>query len=205
MMKKYVTAGILAVAISSLTGVQAAVEVGAAAPDFTLTDSKGNSHNLSDFKGKYVVLEWVNYGCPFVKKFYKVGAMQDLQKKYTAKDVVWLSICSSASGKQGHMSAEEVNAANAQNGFAATAYLIDESGDVGRLYGARTTPHMFIVNPDGSLGYQGGIDSVKSTKSEDIENATNYVAAFLDASLKGETPAVTTSQPYGCGVKYAKK
>ncbi len=203
-MKKYIAAGIIAAAISSLTGVQAAVEVGAAAPDFTLKDSNGVEHSLSDFKGKYVVLEWVNYGCPFVKKFYKVGAMQSIQKKYTGKDVVWLSICSSAPGKQGYMTPDEANEANATNGHAGTAYLIDEDGTVGKMYGARTTPHMYIVNPDGSLGYQGAIDSVKSSKSADIETATNYVTEYLDLVMNGKAATTTTTRSYGCGVKYGK-
>lgn len=180
----------------------AAVATGSEAPEFTLTDTAGVSHNLSDFRGKFVVLEWVNHGCPFVKKFYNVGEMQKLQKEYTGKDVVWLSICSSAPGKQGHMSNDEWNTYNAENNVAATAVLIDEDGTVGQQYGARTTPHMYIINPEGLLIYQGAIDSIRSTESEDIAAAENYVRSALDAAMAGEEVATAETEPYGCSVKY---
>ncbi|MCP5488912.1 MAG: thioredoxin family protein [Verrucomicrobia bacterium] len=182
--------------------VRAAVETGSAAPEFTLTDTQGTSHNLSDFKGKFVVLEWVNHGCPFVKKFYRVGEMQKLQADYTGKGVVWLSICSSAPGKQGNMSAEEWNAYNTEHEVAASAVLIDEDGTVGKQYGARTTPHMYVINPEGTLIYQGAIDSVRSTESDDIPDAENYVRSALDAAMAGEAVATPQTEPYGCSVKY---
>jgi hypothetical protein len=182
---------------------RAGVETGKAAPDFTLTDSQGKSHKLSDFKGKYVVLEWVNFGCPFVKKHYDSKNMQGLQKDYTGKDVVWLSICSSAPGKQGHMDAAKINDAVKEAGAAMTAYLIDEKGETGRLYGARTTPHMFIVNPEGNLIYAGGIDDIKSADPADTAKAKNFVKAALDEALAGKPVSTPTFKEYGCSVKYA--
>jgi len=172
------------------------------APDFTLTDTQGKSHSLKDFKGKYVVLEWVNFGCPFVKKHYDSGNMQKLQKQYTDKDVVWLSICSSAAGKQGHYSAEEAEKMRTEHKSNQTAYLIDESGEVGKTYGARTTPHMFVIDPQGKLIYQGAIDSIRSTDKADVDKADNYVEMALDAAMAGDSIAKQETQPYGCSVKY---
>jgi peroxiredoxin len=180
----------------------AAPQAGAPAPDFTLTDSNGTSHKLSDFKGKFVVLEWLNHGCPFVVKHYSGGNMQKLQKDYTAKDVVWLSIVSSAPGKQGHMTPEETNTTKTEKGSAATAILLDEDGTVGKLYGATATPQMFIVNPEGTLIYSGAIDSVKSTDADDIKEAKNYVAQALDEALAGQPVSEPNTTPYGCSVKY---
>lgn len=172
------------------------------APDFTLTDSNGNEHSLSDFKGKYVVLEWINFGCPFVKKHYNSGNMQELQKKYTGKDVVWLSICSSAEGKQGYFEDAEINEQLNEKNAAMTAYLIDESGEVGHMYNAKTTPHMYIINPEGVLVYAGGIDDKPSTDEDDIETAKNYVSTALDALMSGNEVTNKVTKPYGCSVKY---
>ncbi|MGJ8637833.1 MAG: thioredoxin family protein [Opitutaceae bacterium] len=194
-----------ALLISLLTFVlyaNGSVDTGAKAPDFTLTDVEGKPHSLSDFKGKYVVLEWTNYGCPFVRKFYGEGHMQALQKEMTGKDVVWLQICSSTKGKQGHLSADEAKAVNAEKGVTSTAYLLDESGDVGRLYDARTTPHMYLISPEGLLVYQGAIDSIRSARSSDISKATNYVKAAYASAIAGESIEKATTRPYGCGVKY---
>lgn len=180
------------------------VATGDAAPDFTLTDTNGDTHSLSDFAGKTVILEWTNKGCPYVKKFYKEGHMQGWQQAYTDNpDVVWLTICSSAPGKQGHMSAAEWNSYNAEKGVNATATLMDEDGAVGHLYAAKTTPHIYVIDGDGVLRYQGAIDSVKSSKTADIEGATNYLAAATDAVLAGADVQEHTTTPYGCGVKYA--
>lgn len=179
------------------------VATGQPAPAFTLTDSNGDEHSLADFAGKTVILEWTNKDCPFVKKFYKDGHMQDWQAAYTAEeDVVWLSICSSAPGKQGHMSPEEWNSHIAQQESHATAVLLDEDGTVGRAYAAKTTPHIYVIDGDGVLRYQGAIDSIKSAKTSDIEEATNYLAAAADAVMNGETVEEHTTTPYGCGVKY---
>jgi len=172
------------------------------APDFTLTDSKGESHSLSDFKGKYVVLEWVNYDCPFVRKHYRSGNMQELQKHATGEGVVWLSICSSAPGKQGHFEGSELTERIADEKATPTAYLIDSDGKVGRMYDAKTTPHMFVVNPEGTLIYAGAIDNTPSTDKEDIPKSTNYVMQVLDESTAGKPLSVKGSKPYGCSVKY---
>ena len=174
----------------------------AAAPEFTLTDTNGTEHSLSDFKGKIVVLEWFNHGCPFVKKHYSQGNMQALQKKYTGKDVVWLSIISSAPGKQGHASAADHNKMAADKGTAATAILMDEDGKVGKAYAAKTTPHLFIIDASGELVYQGAIDDKRSTNPADIASSKNYVAEALDALLAGNAPPVAKTNPYGCSVKY---
>jgi hypothetical protein len=176
--------------------------VGEAAPDFTLVDSHGNSHSLSDFQGKFVVLEWLNHDCPFVRKFYNAGKMQELQATYTGKDVVWLSIISSRTGEQGHMTPDQINAANDSKNVKATAVLIDEPGTVGRMYDARTTPHMFVISPDGVLLYDGAIDDKPTANPSDIEGANNYLVAALDAAMNGEEVAVKTTRPYGCSVKY---
>lgn len=176
--------------------------VGRPAPAFTLTDSNGNSHSLADYQGKHVVLEWINHGCPFVQKHYDSGNMQRLQKKYVEKDVVWLSIASSAEGKQGNLTPAEWNAVEKEKGAAPTALLIDADGKVGRLYGARTTPHMFVIDASGTLVYAGAIDDKPSTKQADIATAKNFVAAALDESMLGRPVTVASEEPYGCSVKY---
>ena len=176
--------------------------VGQAAPNFTLADATGQEHSLADFKGKYVVLEWVNFDCPFVKKHYGAGNMQALQAEYTGKDVVWLSICSSAPGKQGHFDGSSLTDRIAAEKSAATAYLIDSNGAVGRLYDAKTTPHMYVINPKGMLVYAGAIDDKPSTKPEDIPGAMNYVKATLDAAMGGKEVEFASTKSYGCSVKY---
>ena len=199
---KMISKSILALLVAAGTAV-AAPQVGQPAPGFTLTDSNGKSHNLSDFKGKFVVLEWLNHGCPFVVKHYESGNMQSLQKEYTGKDVVWLSIVSSAPGKQGHMSTEETNKTKEEKGSAATAILLDEDGTVGKLYDAQVTPELFVVDREGTLIYAGAIDSVKSTDAADIDGAKNYVKQALDEALEGKPVSEATTTAYGCGIKYA--
>ena len=176
--------------------------VGGPAPAFTLTDSKGTQHNLADYKGKYVVLEWVNLGCPFVKKHYESGNMQATQKKAVDKGVVWLSVNSSAKWKQGNMSPAAWNDEIAGRKMASTAVLLDESGEVGRASGAKTTPHMYIVNPDGVLIYKGAIDDQPTTNKDSIPGARNYVLAALDESMAGKPVSTASTQSYGCSVKY---
>jgi len=176
--------------------------VGEAAPTFALKDVVGKEYSLADLKGKFVVLEWVNFDCPFVRKHYNSGNMQKLQKQYTEKGVTWLSICSSAEGKQGHFEMSDLKARIAKEKAVPTAYLIDESGDVGMKYEAKTTPHMFVINPDGVLLYAGGIDDKATTDTDDIASATNYVRAALDAAMAGQEIKVSASKPYGCSVKY---
>jgi peroxiredoxin len=177
-------------------------EIGKSAPNFTLPDSNGISHSLSDYEGKIVVLEWLNHGCPFVGKHYNSGNMQKLQKAYTDKGVIWFSIISSAPGKQGYCTPEEANEITAEKHAVPTAVLLDPEGTVGKLYGAKTTPHMFIIGKDGKLVYNGGIDDIRSTNVEDIAKAKNYVQMALDELLAGKEVTVKTSQPYGCSVKY---
>lgn len=198
--------GILFAVIAILLGLPvegaAKVVIGQAAPSFTLKGVDGKEYTLADFKGKHVVLEWVNYDCPFVRRHYGSGNMQKLQKKYTTEGVVWLSICSSAPGKQGYFDIPEVKERMKNSNASPTAYLTDPKGDVGRLYEAKTTPHMFVIDPNGVLVYAGAIDDKPSTNADDDEGATNYVSAALDASMRGEPVEVTTSKPYGCSVKY---
>jgi hypothetical protein len=179
-----------------------AAKNGEPAPGFTLPDTHGKTHALADYKGKFVVLEWVNFGCPFVRKHYDANNMQSLQKEYTGKGVIWLSICSSAPGKQGNMSPEEWNKNEMEKGAAPTAVLIDADGKVGRSYEAKTTPHMFIINPEGKLIYQGGIDSIASTDKADIEKASNYIKVSLEEALAGKPISNPQTKPYGCSVKY---
>lgn len=176
--------------------------VGKPAPAFTLTDSNGKKHNLADFKGKFVVLEWVNYDCPFVRKHYNSGNMQSLQKAYTEKGIVWLSVNSSAAGKQGNFAPEKINTLIKEKGAQPSAYLIDSDGQVGRLYGARTTPHMYIINPQGELIYNGAIDDKPSADPADIGTAKNFVRTALDEALAGKPVTTSATQPYGCSVKY---
>lgn len=200
----YLTGMILAgffLALSAST-LGAETSVGETAPDFTLPDSHGKSHSLSDYKGKIVVLEWLNHGCPFVQKHYNSGNMQKLQKTYTGQGIIWFSVISSAPGKQGYMTPEEATEAVKQKKAAPTGVLLDPEGTVGKLYGAKTTPHMFIIDSDGVLVYNGGIDDIRSANPTDIDKAKNYVQMALDELLAGKQVTEKTSQPYGCSVKY---
>jgi len=189
---------LLAVAASARAGAI----VGKAAPSISLQDSDGKTVKLEDFKGKYVVLEWVNFSCPFVKKQYGSGNMQALQKKYTDKGVIWLSICSSAEGKQGYMTPEDAKTLSKERNAAPTDLLLDPSGVVGKAYGAKTTPHMFVIDPKGKVLYNGAIDDKPSTDPADVPGAKNYVAAALDQAMSGKKVQVASTQSYGCGVKY---
>ncbi len=173
-----------------------------AAPEFTLPAASGKTVSLKDYQGKIVVLEWLNHGCPFVRKHYDSQNMQTLQKKYTAQGVVWLSIISSAEGKQGHVDASGAQADAKKNDSHASEILLDAAGTVGRLYGAKTTPHMYVINQSGVLVYQGAIDDKASAEKADVAGAHNYVAAALDATLKGEKVALASTKAYGCSVKY---
>jgi len=200
-LSKYLSA-LAITAIAGATSLHAAPAIGEAAPAFTLTDTNGTEHSLSDFAGKVVVLEWVNHGCPFVKKFYDAGKMQELQETYTGKDVVWLKVASSNEGKQGYHTAEEWNALNDEKKVKATATLLDTDGTVGKAYDARVTPHMFVINAEGILVYDGAIDSISSADAADIDKADNYVVAALDAVIEGKAVAEAKTKPYGCSVKY---
>ena len=177
--------------------------VGQPAPNFTLTGADDKPHSLSDYKGKFVVLEWTNPNCPFVHKFYDSGTMQALQKQETAKGVIWLRINSAAPGKADYQDPTTLAAYEKENHVAATESLIDPDGQVGHLYGARTTPHMFVIDSKGTLVYAGGIDNKPSPDPADIPTATNYVTAALDEAMAGQPVTTPTSRPYGCSVKYA--
>ena len=177
-------------------------EIGAPAPAFTLPDTHGNDHSLSDYEGKWIVLEWLNYGCPFVQKHYGSGNMQALQAKYGQEGVIWFSVVSSAPGNQGYYDAAGMNAVNAENGNRATAVLLDPEGSVGMAYGAKTTPQMYVISPDGILLYNGAIDDRPSSRLEDIDGAHNYLVQALDEARAGEDVSQPTTQPYGCSVKY---
>ncbi len=188
---------------SSTEVASAGVKVGQPAPNFTAVDSNGKSHQLSDFKGKVVVLEWTNHQCPFVRKHYESDNMQKTQKQATDKGVVWLSIVSSAPGQQGSVDGKQANTLTAERKASPTAVLLDPDGKVGRLYSARTTPHMFVIAADGTLAYMGAIDSISSSDKADVAKAENYVTAALEQVLKGQPVTKSTTQPYGCTVKYS--
>ena len=173
------------------------------APDFFLAGIDGKTYRLSDFKGKYVVLEWNNLDCPFVKKYYGSGTMQALQKQYVEKGVIWLTICSSAAGKQGFYEPDQLKTMTAERKVASTAYLRDVDGAVGHAYGAKTTPHMFVISPEGVLIYAGAIDDKPSPNPDDLKGATNYVVAGLNEAMAGKAIAVKSTASYGCSVKYA--
>jgi peroxiredoxin len=178
--------------------------IGQPAPAFTGTDSNGKAVSLSDFKGKVVVLEWTNNECPFVKKHYESGNMQSLQKKAAENGVAWLSIISSAPGKQGHVDGAKANALTVERGAAPAAVLLDETGAIGKLYDAKTTPHMFVIDDKGVLVYAGAIDDTPSTDKDDIAKAVNHVQLALD-DLKTGRPVMTSwTKSYGCAIKYAE-
>jgi peroxiredoxin len=203
-MKKLFSA--LAIVGALITGAaHAGIEIGKPAPDFTFKDIAGVEHTLSGFKGKTVVLEWTNPGCPFVHKFYDKGDMPHIQAQAkTNPDVVWIAINSSAAGKEGHFASnEEAVKWATDNKFAGNAYVLDASGEFGKLYGAKVTPHMFVINAEGNVAYAGAIDSVKSPDPADIATADNYVLKTLEALAAGKAPEMTSTEPYGCGVKYA--
>jgi AhpC/TSA family len=181
----------------------AAPQVGKPAPEFSAVDSNGKTVKLSDFRGKIVVLEWTNDGCPYVKKHYGSGNMQSLQRDAAAKGAVWLSIISSAPGMQGYVDGAAANALTKSRSAAPTAVLLDPEGAIGHLYEARTTPHMFIVNKDGTLAYMGGIDDKPTSNPDDIKGAKNYVRAALEDVAAGKPAGEAVTRPYGCSVKYA--
>lgn len=189
-------------ALSVAMPASAKIATGSNVSDMTVTDSNGQLHNLSDFAGQKVVLEWTNHGCPYVVKHYDTGNMQKTQKLATADDAVWLSIVSSAPGKQGYVSGEEANELTTSRDAAPTAVVLDPSGAAGRKFSAKTTPHMFIVDENQTLVYQGAIDDNSSFRKSSVKNAHNYVLAALDDLESGSSVAVSDTAPYGCSVKY---
>lgn len=180
----------------------ATAEIGKPAPAFTAVDADGKQRSLAEFAGKLVVLEWTNKDCPFVKKHYNSGNMQALQKDITGKGGVWLTVLSSAPGKQGHLEGPEAKAQMAGIGGAQTAYLLDPSGTIGKAYGAKTTPHMYVIDAKGTLVYAGAIDDNPSANPEDVKTAKNHVRAAVDELFAGKGVTLASSQPYGCSVKY---
>ena len=204
--KPVVLRGLLVALLGAVLGGAAqaadASRIGRPAPEFSAVDSHGKTVSLSDYRGKLVVLEWTNDGCPFVQHYYKRGNMQALQKEYTGKGVVWLSVISSAPGTQGYADGAHADQLTRQRGAAPSAVLLDPSGKLGHLYDAKTTPDMFIVDGDGKLIYAGGIDSLPSTDPADIGRASPYVKTALDEALAGKTVSKPLTSPYGCSVKY---
>lgn len=195
--------GALALMPASAASAFAKADNGATAPEFRALDSAGKERSLGEFKGRTIVLEWTNHDCPYVRKHYGAGAMQALQKEATAAGIIWLSIISSGPGQQGFVSGAQANALTIQRKAVPTAVLLDPTGAVGKLYGAKTTPHMFIIDPQGILVFQGGIDDRPTANPADLPKANNYVRAALADMAAGRPVAVAASTPYGCSVKYA--
>jgi hypothetical protein len=193
----------LALTLATLTLPALAVAPGTPAPDFKGTDSNGVQHALSDYRGKFVVLEWANQGCPYDRKHYLSGSIESQQREWTAKGVVWLSIISSAPGEQGYVTPSEENAYLKTMHAAPTAALLDPTSAIARLYEAKTTPHIFVIDPTGKLIYQGALDNKPTTDQADLKGADNYLNDALNASMSGKPVAVQSTRPYGCSVKYA--
>jgi peroxiredoxin len=195
---------VLAAAVLALAGaVHAAPSVGQSAPDFALKDAAGRTVKLSDYRGKYVVLEWTNPGCPYVQKHYDSGNMAATQREAAAKGVVWLSVNSTHQAHSDYLEPAAVASWQKERKALPTALLADEGGATGKAYGARTTPHMYIVNPQGQLVYAGGIDSIPSSSRDDIPKAVNYVRQGLGEALAGKPISAASTRPYGCSIKYA--
>jgi peroxiredoxin len=181
----------------------AAPQIGQAAPDFTVQDSKGDSVRLSQFRGKTVVLEWTNADCPYTRKHYSSGNMQSVQALAQQRGIVWLSVISSAPGKQGYVTGPAADALTVSRHAAPTDVLLDPTGAVARLYDAKTTPHMFVIDKDGALAYMGGIDSIASADPGDIAHAEPYLKEAMLAVAQGDKPPHAVTKPYGCSIKYA--
>jgi len=201
-MKKLRNSGLAACAVIALAATALAVRVGEPAPGFQSVDSNGKIQKLSDYKGKYVVLEWHNQGCPYTRKHYESGNMQRLQKEWTSRGVIWLTVISSAPGKQGFVTPAQENEYLKQMNAAPTAVLMDPAGTLGHLYDAKTTPDMYIIDPTGTLIYQGAIDDKATTEQSDIAGAKNYVNAALTEAMAGKPVTEPATRPYGCSVKY---
>ncbi|MFY9855263.1 MAG: redoxin domain-containing protein [Terracidiphilus sp.] len=194
---------IVAPALLAVCAAAQSVRVAMPAPGFTATDSRGQTETLAQYHGKYVVLEWHNQDCPYTRKHYVSGNMQALQKEWTAKGVIWFTVISSAPGKQGYQTPSEENAYLTEVHAVPTAVLLDPQGKLGRLYSAKTTPQMIVINPAGTVIYDGAIDSNPTPEVDDIKNADNYVSDALTAAMAGKPVATAFTRPYGCSVKYA--
>jgi peroxiredoxin len=201
------TAGLTAIAAGGLTMLSsrpafAAPQINKPAPDFTAVDSNGQTHSLTALRGKVVALEWTNHDCPYVRKHYNTGNMQALQRQAADAGIVWLSVISSPPGEQGNVTPEKANELTQTRKAAPAAVLLDPKGQIGRAYDARTTPHMYLINAEGILVYMGGIDSIPSTRADDLEKATPYFRDAIAAVAKGEPVKNAVTRPYGCSVKY---
>ena len=192
-----VAAGLMMIPMSAL-----ALKPGDPAPEFRGVDSNGRTQTLAQYRGKYVVLEWANRDCPYTRKHYQSGNMERLQKEWTAKGVVWLTVISSAPGHQGYATPELENAYLKKMQASPTAVILDPSGKIGRMYDAKTTPDMFVINPQGKLLYEGAIDDRPTPDPASLQGATNYVSAALQEAMKGEPVQTAVTRPYGCSVKY---
>jgi peroxiredoxin len=201
-MKRWLSIFTFGTLLCSMPIAAHAVKLGAPAPEFTSTGSDGKTYKLADFRGKFVVLEWHNQGCPFVKKFYSAGAMQKLQKEWRAKGVAWFTVLSSVAGKQGHLTAAQENAYLKETGATPTAALLDGEAKVATQFEAKTTPHMIVIDPAGKVIYNGAIDDKATADSADIASAKNYVSAALTEAMAGKAVSNPSTRPYGCGVKY---
>jgi peroxiredoxin len=199
---KRIGLGVLFAVLAASAGVVRALPPGEVAPDFKGVDSNGVTHSLSEYRGKFVVLEWANRGCPYEKKHYQSGNMESLQKEWTAKGVVWLSILSDPPGEQGYVTPAEENDYLKTMHASPTAALLDPKGAIGRLYDARTTPHMFVIDPAGKIVYQGALDDRPTPDPASLKGADNYVSDALNAAMAGKPVAVAVTKPYGCAVHY---
>ncbi|MFO1397894.1 MAG: thioredoxin family protein [Burkholderiales bacterium] len=196
------TLRILSASLCLVAGGALALTAGAPAPDFSVTDSNGKAVRLADYKGKFVVLEWTNPECPFVRAQYGAATMQALQKEAAGRDVVWLAVNSTHQSSSEYRTGAQMNAWMTEKSGAAKAVLIDATSATGRAYDAKTTPHMFVIDPSGTIVYAGAIDDKRSARESDRKTAHNYVRAALDEALAGKPVSVASTQPYGCSVKY---
>jgi hypothetical protein len=194
--------GLLIAGFAASAGVARALPPASTAPDFKGVDSNGTQHSLSEYRGKFVVLEWANQGCPYEQKHYLSGNMESLQKQWTGKGVVWLSIISSAPGEQGYVTPAQENDYLKTMKASPTAALLDPKGAIGHLYDARTTPHMFVIDPAGKIVYQGAIDNKPSPDPSTLKGADNYLSDALNAAMAGKPVTIAVTKPYGCSVKY---
>jgi len=201
-MRHLLTGSVIALALLAGSAAQAAATVGQPAPDFSLKDAAGKTVKLSDFRGKHVVLEWTNPGCPFVRKHYNSGNLPAQQKEAMGKGVVWLAINSTEKASADYLEPAKLVAWKTERQSAPSAVLMDEDGVTGKAFAARVTPHMYIVDPQGRLIYAGGIDSIPSARADDIPKATQYVRAALGEALAGKPISAPTTQAYGCTIKY---
>jgi peroxiredoxin len=201
---KRIWLGLLIAALAASAGVARALPPGSTAPDFKSVDSNGVQRSLGEYRGKYVVLEWANRGCPYEKKHYLSGNMESLQKQWTAKGVVWLSVLSDPPGAQGYVTPAEENDYLKTMKASPTAALLDPTGAVGRLYDARTTPHIFVIDPAGKIVYQGAIDNQPTADPASLKAADNYLNDALNAALAGKPVAIAVTKPYGCAIHYGE-